>query len=847
MLRVLSQEGLFGNVLCLEFNFYLIDVRGTELLATRQKIILKMRKLLVFILTFLVISCKTDSLQKDNKPFISININEKAKFTNDTIGIEDFMFSPIDSNTIWTFNTNGPSYELKLTDGSWSKLDKKFGIYLYGLKKHDIHKDTVENELIWISNFHRGLIAYNIEKDTLSEFKDLHPISSICFLKKDVIIGTWNGLFKIDRVQKEVVKSESIAEINIGKIEKINENILLINNKFEYNYHTDKILKIREEDKNSYLKKVINGFTVTGYNDNSVTVSKENFKKAFNYPEYLFDNIIVDDEIIWIPFKNLKNGIIKFDYLQKQIDTIQIGYDYDNYKLYNESDNIWFYNDLSILCFNKKNGSTYQLQQKVNNLIADSKYVYVNTWKSVEIYEKLYLLQNSTDIKISLIEEDRFKVLVDSLGIYKINDFKEYYRSFKILNSRYFNSTNKRILQRLDGFKVSLIWQLPYDFEQICGLEGYITDSVENKEIKASYYLHAIMVSNHNGKLKESLKYDSILKKNYPDSRTEYHIKRMSEVSKSYKLIKTIHSSNLPEDLRLWKLGKSYYDLFCFVGPETEGSTMNMSYPFTYLDSLLKNYPTSNYADDAEFLMLSHIEGGSHEGGDNSYNLTAIEKYKAILKKYPTTEFTPDIYYKICGLYYYNESSFEEKPKYYKLALDYADKIVSEYPFFAKEKNVAELKKSIKQSISEVLWDLIIKSDKTDYRPDEPVEITFNLKNIDIKSKSIQLLKDNRVPNFSLWIERYPFDEHATTHEIIRLERAAENYNKEKIDTLIGMNQTYSETWNIERNARDSFRDAPGKFTLDETGRYKISAYGSENYFDHSIPSNTIWINVNDH
>ncbi|MHC1774245.1 MAG: tol-pal system YbgF family protein [Lentimicrobium sp.] len=805
-----------------------------------------MKKLSLFILIILIISCKTDTIQKDNKQFISINITGKAIFSNDTIGIEDFMFSPVDSNAIWIFNTNGPSYELKLTDSSWSKLDKKFGIYSYGLKKHNIHRDTVESELIWISNFHKGLIAYNIEKDTLFEFKALQPISSICFLKNAVIIGTWSGLFKIDRVQKEVVKSESIAEISIGKIEKINENILLINNKFEYNYRTDKILKIREEDKNSYLKKVINGFTVTGYNDNSVTISKENFKKAFNYPEYLFDNIIVDDETIWIPFKNLKSGIIKFDYSRKLTDTILIGYDFHNYKLYDESDNIWFYNDLSILCFNKKNGSTYQLQQKVNNLIADSKYVYVNTWNSVEIYEKLYLLQNSTDIKISLIEEDRFKALVDSLGIYNINGFKGYYSSFRILNSRFCNSTNKRILQRLDGFKVSLIWQLPYDFEQLRGIERYIIDSVENKAIKASYYLHAIKVSNHNGKLKESLKFDSVLKMNYPDSRTEYHIKRMSEVSKSYKLIKTIHSSNLPEDLKLWKLGKSYYDLFRYVGPETEGSTMNMSYPFTYLESLLKNYPTSNYADDAEFLMLSHVEG-TYEGGDISYNLIVIEKYKAMLKKYPATEFAPDIYYIICGLYYYSEPSFEEKPKYYKLALDYADKIVSEYPSFAKEKNVAELKNSIKKSISEVLWNLNIKSDKTDYKPDEPVVITFNLKNIDNRSKSIQLLKDNRVPNFSLWIKRYPFDEHATSYEIIRLERATESYNKEKIDTLIGQNQTYSETWNIERNARDSFTDAPGKFTLNETGRYKINAYGSENYFDHSIPSNTIWINVNDH
>jgi len=807
-----------------------------------------MKNILVFILAFIVISCKTDTQIKDIKPFISINIINQAKFENDTIGIEDFMFSPIDSNAIWTLNTNGPSYELKLTDSSWTKLDKKFGIYSYGLKKHNIIKDTVDKDLIWICNFHSGLIAYNIKKDTLFEFKAIKPISSICFLENNVIIGTWSGLYIIERKQNEVIKSESIAEINVSKIEKIEDNILLINNKFKYNYSIDKILNIREEDKNIYSQKEINGFAITSYNDNTVSVLKGNIRKEFKYPKYLIDNIIIDNENVWIPFEKLKSGIIKYNYTQKLIDTLQIGYEFGNYKLMNDFGYIWFYNDLSILCFNKKNGSTNQipLKERINNLVVDSKYVYVNTWHSVEIFEKAYLLQNSIDIKISSNEEDRYKELIDSLGIYKTNDFKEYYNSFKILNSRFSNSTNKRISQQLNSFKESLRWRLPYDFEQIKTIEEYVKDSIEDKKIKASYYLQAIMVANHNGKLKESLKYDSILEKNYPDNRTEYHIKQMSEVLKSYELIKTIHSSKQPDDLRLWRLGKSYYDLFLHVGPETEASTINMSYPFIYLDSLLKNYPTSNYADDAEFLMLSHFEGGSHEGGDNSYNLTAIEEYKKLLEKYPTTEFTPDIYYKICGLYYECESSFKDKPKYYKLALDYADKILNKYPTYAKEKNVEEYKKSIKRSISEVLWDLNITSGKTDYKPDEPIVITFNLKNIDNKPKSIQVLKDNQIPNFSLWIERYPFDEHATTYEIIRLERATESYNKVKIDTLIGTNQTFSETWDIERDARDSFREAPGKFILNETGRYKIYAYGSENCFDHSIPSNIIWIKIKD-
>ena len=80
----------------------------------------------------------------------------------------------------------------------------------------------------------------------------------------------------------------------------------------------------------------------------------------------------------------------------------------------------------------------------------------------------------------------------------------------------------------------------------------------------------------------------------------------------------------------------------------------------------------------------------------------------------------------------------------------------------------------------------------------------------------------------------------------IKLERATKSYRKVLVDTLIGANQTYRETWDIEHRARDSFREAPGKFILNKPGRYKIYAQASENYHDHSIPSNIIWIDLKD-
>ncbi|MBL0190194.1 MAG: hypothetical protein IPQ18_02265 [Saprospiraceae bacterium] len=806
-----------------------------------------MKNIKIFILIFLVSSFLINCQEKGTRPFISLNITDQAKFENDTIAIEDFIFSPITSNAIWTFHTSGPSYELSLTDGSWTKLDKKFGHYSSGLQRDNINIDPKDKNLVWISNFHEGLIVYNIKKDTFFEFKELKPVSSICFLESNVIIGTWSGLYTIDRKKNKVVKSENIAEINVFKIEKIDEHRLLINNKYEYNHKFDKVLLVREPDNNIYSQKELNGFSITTYNDGTLAVSKGNIRKEFKYDRFLIDNVTIDKENIWIPFQNLENGIIKFNYYKNLVDTIQIGLDFSSYKLKDEPENIWFYNDLFILCFNKKNGSTKQIQleKSINNLVVDLKYLYCNTWHSFEVYKKNYLLQNSVDIKVSITEENKFKELRDSLEILRSIDFKGYYNSIKILSSRFRRSTNKRILQQLEMIQASLSYGLPDDFEQIKAMEEYVRDSISENQLKASYYLHAVMAANYCGKLKESLKYDSILRKNYPANRSEYHDMQMTEVAKSYKIIQSINSSKEPADVKLWRLGKTYYELFFHVGPTNESSSYNMTFPFIYLKSLLKRYPNSIYADDAEFLMLKHDEESSHEGGDNSYNLEAIEEYKKILKKYPKSELIPEIYYIVYRLYNECESSFEDKPKYYKLALYYVDKILTEYPKFAKENNVLEDKISIKRSISEFLWQLHISSSKNEYTIDEPIVITFNLKNIDTKPKAIKILKENQIPNFSIDIEMYLNDD-PYNYTNIKLERATKSYRKVLVDTLIGANQTYRETWDIEHRARDSFREAPGKFILNKPGRYKIYAQASENYHDHSIPSNIIWIDLKD-
>lgn len=816
-----------------------------------------MRNFIDIVIFFLAITCFNSNCygspdtSKLRRPYISIDIKDRIRFTNDSIGIENFLISPIDSNKIWTVNTNGYAYELNLVDSSWVRLDHKFGNYAMGLKKENFYKDTENKDLLWIGNFHQGLIIYDISKRHYRGFPAIQNISNFCFLKESVFIGTWHGLYKFSRKSGEVSQISQIAETNVSGIENINDTMLLINNKYLYNIFTNNVNVKFSNDEKIVLKKSTYPFELTAFPDNTLTIKSNNIAKRFSYPYYQFKNIIIDNNCVWIPGPDLIDGIIKYSYPANSIDSIPIGYRYTQYNLVNDSYAIWFKNSDAILFFNKLNYTTSAIQidniNSIQNLFVDPEFLYTNTWHSIEIFTKDYVISNSFNIDKLIYEETKFRKYIDSLNIYNCyncNDFISYYRRYKLIQTKFNSTSNKRIKSEIDELKKGIIYRTPNSMNELFELTKTYIDTIKEEEVKASIYLKLVTLSDYEGNLKASLKFDSIIKKNFPGYRTEFYKGRMKEVADSYSIIKKISSSKISEDEKLWKLGNAYYQLFSHVGRETEASSIDMEFPFRYYKKLLKKYPNSPYAANAEFIILRYDEGSSHEGGDNSYNLEAIEKYKELLSKYLYSELTPQIYYQIGSLYSSCDADFNDKPKYYELAKTFILKLIEKYPKYKNIEDAKNLLKDIENSLSEVLWDFEIESDKKEYSPNEAILITYRLKNISEQPKSIKISADKNISNFALWIEKNPLDEHNETYEIIRLERNINEYNKSKKDTLINQGTYYTEKWDIKNNARDALRDAPGYFNIVKEGRYKIISYASEDGFEHSIPSNTIWLNI---
>ncbi|MDH4240757.1 MAG: hypothetical protein OEW48_14450 [Phycisphaerae bacterium] len=208
----------------------------------------------------------------------------------------------------------------------------------------------------------------------------------------------------------------------------------------------------------------------------------------------------------------------------------------------------------------------------------------------------------------------------------------------------------------------------------------------------------------HRGNLQNALKYFKIVKQKYSNSYfdKEYLIAEdISNLEKNAEELKLIQNSYQKQsDEKLWKLGELY-----FHSMQRSWNTLevgyDMSLPFSIFDELIKKYPRSQWADNAEFLIIVSNEVNAGEGGDVSSNLDYVKEYKEFIKKYPKSELIPDALLSIGQLYFsfvrlskeenYNQADL----KMIALAKMKAEEVIAKYP-------LADAAKAAKDLLTEI-------------------------------------------------------------------------------------------------------------------------------------------------
>lgn len=775
-------------------------------------------------------------------------------FTNSlfaTNGIKEFNIpnyhpngiieSPINDN-IWIIDQNKVSYEFDIETEKLNKLSDKFGDFAFGLKDMII-VDKYDSDFVWLGNFQKGIICYKISSDEFTLYSRLEYFNdeALTVIKPHVDrvwIGTTKNLYYYDRNDKEIVKSYFNKEIWIKSIRKESGN-LIINNMYIYDYtdftiNTTNIIKGYVYSKIHEYKEIRNVIFISDQKNpkgKSIFIYKD--LKAYIIDKCIsFWDLIVDDHLVYYPEKgenlveiNLKTREKKVTRINKKHGKFQTSI-LNN--LYKDREYIWFFDDFGLCRINTDNYEIYKSDisfSMVRSLYANDQNIWIGIDDGFVQISKSYLdsimiQKNQIEQTEELIQNKRNKLRNEKDPIKFVIGFFE---------MREITSSHQIMDDLLRFLPHRLVIR---DTSDINRFEKILTETNDTKMKEALCY-GLITGYVFTGNPHKALVYYSRLKTlNDKSMFLDFVLERdITRLKKAKEQLQSIKSDELTEAEKLFRLGKTYYEMFKVYWNYGEVG-INTEYPFSYYMKLLADFPDSEWADNAEFEMLRYRQICSQEGGDNGSNLSNIKKYENFLKEYPDTELHHMVQCIVSSLYYHLMKG-ADKGCMYPEDLGYlnkADSIIQQIPDDFKDyEYIDNLRKGIKESIEKYSWKINMELDFMTFSQGDSVVISFSLENMYIKPQKISLKSEKGIPNFGVYIKdssRYP--NHFT--ETFPYVENKEIGDIESYEYTVNVHDRYFEKWDITKTIGvNYFGVLIGHYKFSASGRYEITGYFSLN------------------
>ncbi|HEY3387689.1 MAG TPA: hypothetical protein VGK46_14345, partial [Saprospiraceae bacterium] len=422
------------------------------------------------------------------------------------------------------------------------------------------------------------------------------------------------------------------------------------------------------------------------HNDNNqyITFKDEKGLALYKLPFFSWSTILFEENKVWVPSNELYDGLVSIDVQNQYVDTFPIGYYFIVNLISGDSQYIWMSNYSEVMIVNKQTGESQYwglpYESPKNIAYQDSKYLYLWDRHSVMIIPKSKVLNECMSLVKVKAEEALLNQLIDSTRISFINDIRPWYKSYKRIHSFFKETTSRRILASLSNIREKTAYMtpdlyLPFDD----ALFSYI-DSIEEQDVLAGFS-HALMIyAARKGELARAIELDNELRGEFPAVDTnDYAGRQKVEIRKAYLALQALKAIDIPEDERLLATGNIYLTLFKSVGREREVG-MDLDYPISFYFELLRKYPSSQFADNAEYLIFSYGELSSREGGESWYSMEVDQWYNRFIERYPKSDLISKVYLDLVGMYYSSEPDSRDRKKYLNLAKQYADKFYREYP-----------------------------------------------------------------------------------------------------------------------------------------------------------------------
>jgi len=535
-----------------------------------------------------------------------------------------WYFSPFHTGRIWLSNGNGIAQEFDPASGKCSPLTDLLGDFATGLADM-VFVDAYNPHLIWISNFHKGLMAYHqptrkaVKYLQQKYFKDA-ALMDILPAKDSVWIATSDGLYRLNRADWKI---EAVVQTR-GKWV---SNMRLVGK--------DEIL--------------FSGGTHSP--DDSI---RYRYRIASNQLEKL-------------PFQ------ARPDPVRDILATVKAGTGLNAKTIndiWDDGGLVWFVDDLGLGRIQKKNGRIVYLDlgwvwsRWPRALLPGKSAIWVLCGKkllAVDKYPPAALITDAASLKTR--QQNIFAM--ESAIIYEKNGIVLFQKVVQLLDliDHYRQGSSER--ERL--FHDVMITMHKHGMENIPLLEEYLQGKAVDPAVTPYVLFGLLCAHSLAGDPGQSLQYYDRLATEYPSSEIFGWIpaENIEALKKGKAELERIKTNRLSPDQRLWELGQAYAAMMRVAWNSVEMG-FDMSLPLSYFSRIIDFYPRSTYADNAWWVL--NLSEGDWEGIYGMYFLdTMLPKYNDFLTRYPSSEWVPRAKYSISWAMFnaveYAENQPEDRDK----------------------------------------------------------------------------------------------------------------------------------------------------------------------------------------
>lgn len=746
----------------------------------------------------------------------------EAEPGGDPLVFDRIIPSPINNNAFWLTKQEGIAYEFDPTRGSWVDLQGVLDQFAIGLKGGDsIAKDPFDPDFVWIGNDRHGLIRYSIS----SADKQIFPaetswpgqrLTVLCLEPERVWFGTTGGLFYYHRKEKALRREDRLMSVGIRSLDK-EDGRMWINGESIYDLSSGAIESVYDLAQHPRFKikffHLVEGYKVFKGDD------PEGYAVIMNPMNEIVDSIrgasmdlVFMDSArhLWFCGPHCDRWKINAKALAR------VPYEISGVRRIVESDEHLYFAGSRFLRLNKAGTALDACPEPAVDFIADAKHLWV--------VSKGCLLRMPREGCNTLFHPYLDMSAPGPVGEQALGGtFIDLLKRAASLFREHPPADPHAVVTDEEDRIIHAINET--DFVDMDRLEEFAATTKDSWERQFAYY-GLITKPVASGNLSLAMNYLRKLREEFPETTLwrAFAPEDIPLMDKTWREVQEIQAMSVSEDERLWRLGGVLFEGFR-LSFNVSVVYYIVDYPLGLWDKLVNEYPNSQWADDAEYELLSYRNTVDDDG---SVDLNDIEVWAGFIRKHPDSVHVADAKFAMVGIYQsYCEfgdgtdhwPSSEEAVQQFRKAHAICSEILQQYPGTPHEENARNCIAEIDREIERRSLRLIIHPASNVYSLGEPVLVRIELTNTSSTSKMIKVRSE--LPNFGMGLK------FSDAKGSIMLHSEHQNHDAIFKEVVLSPDGgSYQEIQDIRRMSLSPhhINSLKGYFEIGQVGRYLIQA-----------------------